>query len=232
MYELRQILIIMSKLEKVLMLLLLVSTNLFYGFGQNDSILLYTKPDCSNCKAVKQSLTQSGIHYIEKSLTDKEIASQMLHEIAAVGYHDKILLPVIFLNNKLYHPAYQTNKGLVTLELPSVVDSIKNKFKRGELRLSAVKQVVPSTPVATSSNNDCELNALPIYLVCVNYNTETAAVAAMNKLIANGYSFAGIVMSKNIFRVYSKIFYDPIVANNELTQAKVTFQDAYLFENK
>lgn len=199
--------------------------------AQQDTLLLYTKAGCSNCQAVKQAFMQTGIPYLEQNLEDKAVASEMLHKMAAAGYKDKIYLPVIFLKNKLYHPAYSSNTGLVALALPFVVDSIKHKYLRGELHLVAFGQSNTTLTSGVSANNtDCELKTTPIYLICASYNTEKEALEAMNKLIANGYSYAGIALSQKQYRVYSKFFFDRNTANTELTQAKKTFSDAYLFE--
>ena len=44
--------------------------------AQQDTLLLFTKPDCSNCQATKQALRQSGISFFEKSLDDSENAKK------------------------------------------------------------------------------------------------------------------------------------------------------------
>jgi|GEM_PF-1793602 len=199
--------------------------------AQQDTLLLYTKAGCSNCQAVKQAFLQTGIPYLEQNLENKAVASQMLHKMAAAGYKDKIFLPVVFLKNKLYHPAYSSDTGLVALALPFVVDSIKHKYLRGELHLFASSQTnASSASDITASDADCEIKTTPIYLICASYNSEKEALEAMNKLIANGYSYAGIALSQKQYRVYSKFFFDRNTANTELTQAKKTFSDAYLFE--
>ena len=155
----------------------------------------------------------------------------MLQRLSAMGYKDKIYLPVIFLKNKLYHPAYSTNTGLKAISLPDVVDSIKHKYLRGELHLVASNQINSTVPYNSSTNDsDCELKTTQIYLVCANYNTEKEAIEAMNKLIAHGYSYAGIVYSKNQYRVYNKFFFDRNIADAELIQSKKVFSSAYLFE--
>jgi len=202
-----------------------------YANAQQDTLLLFTKPDCSNCKATKQALRQTGISFFEKSLDENENAKKMLQRLSAIGYKDKIYLPVIFLNNKLYHPAYSTDKGLITLELPLVVDSIKNKYLRGELHLVTSNQSNYTAPSNSSTNDsDCELKTTQIYLVCANYNSEKEAIEAMNKLISSGYTYAGIAFSQKQYRVYNKFFYDLNTADAELIQAKKIFSNAYLFK--
>lgn len=199
--------------------------------AQRDTLLLFTKPDCSNCLSVKQVFRQSGISFIEKSLEDNENAKKMLQRLSELGYKDKIYLPVIFLKNKLYHPAYSTNTGLVALALPDVVDSIKKKYMRGELYLVESNQISSSVASNSSTNDsDCEVKTAPIYLICANYSTEKEALEAMNKLISNGYSYAGIAFSQKQYRVYNKFFFDRNTANTELLLAKKIFNNAYLFE--
>ena len=128
----------MNKVGLTLSLITLFFLNFTNGYAIQDSLVLYTKPGCSTCHAVKQVLQQSGIYYIEKSLDKTEFASEMLHKLSATGYHNEISLPVIFLNNKLYHPAYVSDTGLVSIPISDVVDSIRNKFRRGELNLKGV----------------------------------------------------------------------------------------------
>lgn len=199
--------------------------------AQQDTLLLFTKPDCSNCQATKQQLLQSGINFIEKTLNESENAKIMLRKLSATGYKDKIYLPVMFLNNKLYHPAYQSDTGLVSLSLPTVIDSIKNKYRRGELHLATLKSTVQTTTSnQLQHDSDCEVKASPIYLICADFSIEDEAKEAMNKLINNGYSFAGIVYYKNLYRVYNKFFFDRILADSELIHTQETFKTSYLLE--
>jgi glutaredoxin len=201
------------------------------GYARQDSLLLYTKPDCSNCQAVKRVLQQSGIYYTEKTLDNDVYASEMLHKLSASGYHDKILLPVIFLNNKLCHPAYSSDTGLVSVPISDVVDSIRNKYRRGELNIRGVNRISTTNSAETASTgSDCELKTSTIYLVCMDYTTEAEAKSEMNKLITGGNIFAGIVYSQKKYRVFSKIFYDHTEAGPGLTETKKTYPNAYLLE--
>lgn len=221
----------MNKLKITVFFSVLFMLNFSNGYAQQDSLVLYTNPGCSNCHAVKQALQQSGIYYIEKSLDNHGFATEMLTKLSNAGYHDKIFLPVIFLNNKLYHPAYKTDIGLASIALSDVVDSIKNKFRRGELNLQNSKQnTVSSASESTPSNSDCELKASTYYLIYSTYNTEPEAKVAMKKLITEGYIFAGIVYSQNQYKVFCKSYYDATVANSALNEIKKMNNSAYLFE--
>ncbi|MEI7504920.1 MAG: glutaredoxin [Paludibacter sp.] len=199
--------------------------------AQQDSLLLFTKPGCSNCQATKTALHQYGINFIEKNLENNENATIMLRKLSVAGYKNKIFLPVIFLNNKLYHPAFRTDTGLVELAISDVVDSLKLKFRRGELHLAiSKKQQVVAKNEQEQLTSDCELKTNPLYLICTSYNSENEAIIAMKKLIANGYPYAGIVLFQNQYRVYSKFFLDHSVANSDLIEARKIFNNAYLLE--
>ena len=220
----------MNRISLTLCFFALFIFNSTNGYARQDSLLLYTKPGCSNCQAAKLALRQSGISYAEKSLDNNDFASEMLHKLSTVGYHEKIYLPVIFLNNKLYHPAYKSDTGMVSIPLQDVVDSIKKKFQRGELNLPIAKLETPNNNELPIASSDCELKTTPIYLICANYNTEEEAKTVMNKLISGGYIYAGIVYSQKQYRVFCKIFTDYGVANSDLNVMKKTYKDAYLLE--
>ena len=196
-----------------------------------DSLILYTKQDCSNCQATKQAFQQYGLNYIEKNLENEKYAAEMLRKLSGSGYHKEIYLPVIFLNNKLYHPVYKSDTGMVYLPLNAVVDSFKNKFRRKELNLAVSNNNnVLKIQGTVTSNSDCEMKASPVYLICATYKTENEAKTVMNKLIASGNTYAGMINYHNQFRVFSKFFYDHEAAKSELNEIKKTFKDAYLFE--
>ena len=197
-------------------------------FAVQDSLVIYTKSDCSNCQSVKQVLRQNGIYYIEKSLEKNEIATEMLNKLSLSGYHKDIFLPVIFLNAKLYHPAIMSDSGLVSIPLQEIVDSIKYKVQKGEISLQGINTEKISNN--TSNNSDCEMKVTPIYLICDNFKTEDEAKANMYKLISNGYIYAGIIQYQHQFSVFSKFYFDKISAGTDLLEMKKTFTKAYLLE--
>ena len=203
------------------------------AYAAQDSLLLYTRPDCSNCRATKLLLQRSGISYSEKSLDNARYATEMLRKLAATGYHKEIYLPVIFLNNKLYHPAFRTDTGLVSVPLENVVDTIKYKYQRGELHLPAynsAEAVLTENTQHSSSSSDCELKTSAIYLITAEYSTESEAKTEMNKLINSGYSFAGMIFYQNQYKVFCKFFYDFGAANTELNLLRNKFPKAYMME--
>jgi glutaredoxin len=221
----------MNRFSSITCLIIVFFFSFTKGYAVQDSLVLYTNPGCSNCKAVKQALQQSGIYYIEKSLEKNVFATEMLHKLSANGYHKEIYLPVILLNNKMYHPAYKSDTGLVSIPLQDVVDTLRNRFRRGELNVHGVNAAYSTNTTGSSStNSDCQVKASPIYLVCSTFDTEAEAKAAMNKLISSGYTFAGIILYQNKFRVFSKFFYDQTSANSELNEMMKSFTNAYLFE--
>jgi glutaredoxin len=196
---------------------------------QQDTLLLFTKPGCSNCHATKQILTQSGISFVEKSLDKDANAAEMLSRMAALGYKQSIYLPVIFLNDKLYHPAYKADTGLVALPLQDVVDTIRMKFQRGELNLPLVdKSKVTTQPELTEAPSDCEVKTSPIYLICSVYEKEEDAKLLMAKLLAGGYPFAGMMYYQNQYRVFTKFYYYQAQADSELLTVKKEYEKAYL----
>lgn len=221
----------MKKIGLKLIFTLLFVLNYGSIYAVQDSLVLYTKPDCSNCRDTKQALNEAGINFIEKTLNNDKFADEMLHKLSTAGYHKEIYLPVIFLNKQLLHPAYKAANGLITLSLQNVVDSLKNKYWRGELYLvidNAPK--ISATENQSQNSSDCELKVPTIYLVCGSFNTETEAKNVMNQLISEEYSFAGMIFYQNQYRVFSKFYTTKMLAENDLIQLKKRFQNAYLFE--
>jgi len=196
-----------------------------------DSLLLFTKPGCSNCHDVKRILTKSGIYFTEKSLANEANAAEMLRKLAIAGFKRDIYLPVIFMNNKLYHPAYRNDTGLVSIPLQDVVDSIRIKHRKGQLNFAPVaKEPVEAKVVVPEPVSDCEVKVTPIYLVCAEFSAELDAKALMDKLILGGNSFAGMVSSQGKYKVFTKFLYNKSTAELELAELKKTYSNAYLLE--
>lgn len=221
----------MNKFGLTLSFTILFIFNFINGYAVQDSLFLYTKSGCSYCHSVKQVLNESGISYIERTLDNDRFGPEMLHKLSLAGFHKRIHLPVIFLNNQLLHPAYKTAKGLIEIPIKQVEDSIKNKFRRGELNLAVDKQFSTTTKLDSSqANSDCEVKVPIIYLVCDSYKIETEAKAAKNKLIYEGYSFADIIFYQNRYRVFTQFYSDHTLAASGLNEIKKNFPKAYLFE--
>jgi len=217
--------------EKKLLILLLCLINYTGLFAVQDSLFLYTKPDCSNCRDTKQGLNAAGINFIEKTLNNDKYADEMLHKLSIAGYHKEIYLPVIFLNKQLLYPAWKTESGLSQVSLQNVVDSLKKKYLNGELNPVADYLLSGSADDHTSGqSSDCELKVPTIFLVCGSYGTETEAKKEMNQLISNGYSYAGIIFYQNKYRVFSRFYTSKTLAEKDLELMKKIFQDSYLFE--
>jgi len=221
----------MKTTEKKILILLLSVLNFTGLYAVQDSLFLYTKPDCSNCRDTKQALNAAGINFIEKTLDNDKYAEEMLHQLSLAGYHKEIYLPVIFLNKQLLHPACKTESGLSQVSLQNVVDSLKKKYLKGEL--NPVADIHPSGSSAnytSDQNSDCELKVPTIFLVCASYDSETEAKNEMNQLISNGYSYAGIIFYQNKYRVFSRFYTTRSMAENELASMKKIFKDSYLYE--
>lgn len=222
----------MKIIEKKILILVFTVLN-FTGLcaAVQDSLILYTKPDCSNCRDTKLVLNAAGINFIEKTLNNEKYAEEMLHQLSIAGFHKEIYLPVIFLNKQLLHPAWKSESGLVQISLQNVVDSLKKKFLNAEI--NPVAEVVNSdsnTNQPSDQNSDCELKVPTIFLVCGSYDTETEAKKEMNQLISDGYSYAGIIFYQNKYRVFSRFYSTKSMAENDLLIMKKIFQDSYLFE--
>jgi len=213
---------------------LVVFTLVLLAYGQAktvaatkmDTLVLFTKPDCSNCNATKRQFSMNGVGYTEMNLNDDKNPPIMLKKLTEKGYKGKIYLPVMFLNGKLCHPAYENNKELKEIPIGDAVDSILLQKRQGVLHFaeSAKKEVTPTPPV---HDDDCEVKNKPIYIICYNYNNERDALETSAKLIKDGYIFSGVIFHENIYRVYCKLFLDSAMAETELTHIRQTFKEAY-----
>ncbi len=221
----------MKRISTVLLFTVLLS--LANGFSQTDSLVLFTKPGCSNCNAAKQQLHQNRIAFAEHSLESDNNGRRMLQILAKAGYKERIYLPVIMLNNTLYHPAYQNDTGLVSIALPDVVDSLVARQKRGAIHLP-IEAVAKRTeaPTVAEHSAECEVNASTFYLISSAFATQPEAKAEMNRLIKEGYIYAGFLQSKGMYQVYSKFFFDKAMAESELQRTKLEKPTSYLIEVK
>lgn len=220
----------MKRINLAICLFFMVVSSVADLSAQKDSILLFTKPDCSNCQATKRQLTRAGIAYKEMSLNEDATPPIMLKKLAEKRYKGKIFLPVIFMNNQLYHPAYQSAKGMEELPLGDVVDTLLLKHRTGQLHFPTQSTVHVAPLAATVHDADCEVKTTTVYLVCYDFDTEKDAKEAVTVLVKQGYSYAGFVFQKNKYKVYCKLFLDRAVAASELIHMQQTFANAYLFE--
>jgi len=221
---------IVKKIYKIFLATICILV-LIQSVSAQDSLVIYTQASCSNCKAVKRTLINNNINFIEKDLADQHNALEMLHKLKTLQFTKDINLPVIFLNKRMYHPAYQTPPGLITLDIANVVDTLIRKYKSGELHFTNL-QLAPqptTTPQTINSESDCSIQATnPSVLIVAEFSTETDAKTAMQKLIDNGYSYAGIVFSNGMYRVYNKLFLKQELAEQELINTRKYNQNCYL----
>lgn len=220
----------MKRINLAICLFFMVVSNVADLSAQKDSLLLFTKPDCSNCQATKRQLTRAGIAYKEMSLDEDKNPPIMLKKLAEKKYKGKIFLPVIFMNNKLYHPAYETTKGMEEMPLGDVVDTLLLKQKTGQLHFPQLKNIKVAPLDATVHDADCEVKSTPIYLVCFDFENEKEALESVTALVKQGYSFAGVVFHQHKYKVYCKLFLDKSVAATELIHMQQSFKNAYLFQ--
>ncbi len=209
--------------------IILLIGSILNSYAVQDSLILYTKPDCSNCHAVKKVLNKSGIPFIEKTLSNDLNAAEMLKKLEISGFKGDIYLPVIYLNTNLCHPAYAVNNKLISLPIEDVIDTLRLKFYNKEINLSSTNQV-KSEIVEPSGNSDCEMKVPLQYLICKIFDKEEDATKEMNSLINKGYIYAGYLRSKNKFSVFSKFSYDKSALETELNEIKKIYSDAYIVE--
>ena len=215
-------------------ILLLVAILSFQGaFSQADSLVMFTKTGCANCQAAKLQLHQNRIAFKEYNLESDVHGRRMLQLLAKAGYKERIYLPVILLNNKLLHPAFQRASGLATVALPDVVDTIVSRQKRGEIHLPIETNLKTNETISAEAHTaDCEINASTFYLISAEFESELEAKKEMDNLIQSGYIYAGFLFSKGKYQVYTKFFFDQSMANAELQRVKQSGGSAYLIEVK
>ena len=225
----------MYLVNRIFIKLLIVFLGLLFflanASAQTDSLVLYTKKNCSNCMSVKQALNASSIGYIEKGLENNQFAQEMLSKLRSKGYHGTINLPVIFLNNKILHPTYEKDSSFVSVPLNQVIDSIKQKVLNGTLHLkNLAKEPMAAENELDSHSSDCEVEHNPIYLICQSFNTVNEANEYKSRLILQGYSFAGVIFYKNQYHVYCKFFLDNAIAQKAILFSQSQFPQAYLLQ--
>jgi glutaredoxin len=220
--------------KKTFFCLMIFSSLWSLAMAQTDTLLLYTKPGCSNCHATKTDLDRNNIPYFEKTLDKIENGREVLDKLKKIGYKETIHLPVIFLNGKLRHPALQTDTGLQMVMLEDAVDSIKKMYRTNRIHLAIPQksEVSKSSQIPTEESS-CEADVknsptTVYYLVCSNYLDEKEAKEAMKRLFNAKYVDAGILELNGIYKVYLKYFTDKELADKELTKAKEIFKEAYL----
>jgi hypothetical protein len=80
-------------------------------------------------------------------------------------------------------------------------------------------------------DSDCDVKpATTFYLICASFMNESDAQDAVNRLSKAGYTYAGIILSGGIYKVYNKLFYEKNAADIALTDAKSIFKEAYILE--
>lgn len=213
----------------LILLITLFIPGILQSISAQDSLLLYTQASCSNCKAVKRILINNKINFIEKDLADQQNAAEMLYKLKQIHYTKDINLPVVLLNNRMYHPAYQTTTGLITLDIANVMDTLINRNKRGEMHLTNLQMAQQATSTAQTIHSISECNiSTPTVLVIAEFKAEADAKSTMQKLIDKGFTYAGMVYSSGMYRVYSKLFLKQEIAEQELINTRKQNPGCYL----
>jgi len=216
------------KLINIIIFTILISIK---GYCQQDSLIIFTKKGCSNCAYTKTILKENKINFIELGVENKTNAKNMLNQLKEIGYEGKIYMPIIFLNNEIYHPVYETDTSLTRITLKNALDSIIFKYEAG--LISPIKDTNKKITNNTNDiNNDCEINKKQIYLMGENFKDEEKAILFVNKLKDEGYINSGLLYYQNYYRVYYDIFLDVNKANIELNTLRKQNKISYLFYEK
>jgi len=105
-------------MKKTLLILLL-----FISFlAQTQTLTLFTKPTCNNCRYTKYMLQKNGIAFRDFSLDEQANGTEMLKKIKSAGYTGKIHLPVIFENDTiLLHPKLPYNDSTLFFVVEKII---------------------------------------------------------------------------------------------------------------
>ncbi|MDC0584620.1 glutaredoxin [Bacteroidales bacterium] len=176
---------------------------LMVGFAsinaKKHEVEIYTKQGCSNCNYTKQRFNDSQIKYNEFALEDDANATPMLKKLRQHEYTDKILLPVIFIDNKLYHPKKNDTIGYESIsEVVDYIISIKGQLDSDTARTSFDKESVNST--------DCESSYTRYYLICSRVGSAEKAGRQV-ETFKTVYPASDFTFHKNKYLVYIDFFY-------------------------
>ncbi|MFZ4583181.1 MAG: hypothetical protein ACOYM7_11080, partial [Paludibacter sp.] len=184
------------------------------------------------CKQTKQVLAARGISYIEKDVSAKSNASEMLSNLALSGFKSSIYMPVIYVAKKLKHPAYATQTELIDIEINAVVDSLTKQNRRGEIAHFIIPSLSSNLNASESISSDCEHTSGAVYLIAAKYPNEKEAVSAVQTLIKYAYPNAGFVLNNSAYCVYLNLYPNFETASTQLSIEKFKFTDAFLLQVK
>lgn len=198
------------------------------GFAQQDSITLYTKAGCGNCKYTKEQLQKAHIYYTEYELGSNNNAKLMLKNLHRTGYSGNMYLPIIFINDSLFHPAIFKDSVLVKTSLPIIVDSILTLSQNGTFSFKKIENNTSQDQI--QENDDCEIHNTSIYIVCKNFEDESQALDFSQNLINTGFPDAGFFLYNKMYRVYSYITFSQIQAQALLELSRKQLGMSYILE--
>ena len=192
----------------------------------SQTLTLFTKPECNNCKYTKYNLNKNGISFSEFSLEEKENAIMMLEKLKNINYTGKINLPVIIENDSiLLYP--QENHNDSTLFFV-VKDIIANKAAYTEQQQQKNEDVVTEN----LNDADCDFNSSYQYLVCANFNEKEDAEKFKNILLNDGYQHADILFYKKLYRVYAMQVFEYENELYYLQELRKKYRGAYLLNTE
>lgn len=202
------------------------------GIAQNDSIILYTKPGCNNCKATKQALQRAQISYKEVTLENAKNGEQMISRLKTNKYTGTIHLPVIFINNTLIYPKDSTT------DIEKTVNGIITKHKSKEYNF--VSMPIPAqktTSITDTIVADCnyeDKKETKHVIILEEVNNEQEALQKNKEYVNKGYIYTGILYNGKTYKLYNQTYNSLAEANTAYEQIRIQFPNSYIlnFETK
>jgi len=202
----------------------------YNSFAQNDSITLFTKQACGNCKYAKEQLEKNNILYKNLPLENNVNARLMLQTLAKLGYTERMHLPIILVNNTLYHPAIKEDSIYRRVSLSKAIDTIL--FLQNTKTFTFTQNIYKDSIQEVEEHSDCEVNITPFYIVCKNFSTEKEALDYSLELRDKGFENAGYINYKKYYRVFSYLVFSQEEANKALLESRAKFNISYILEIK
>lgn len=200
--------------------------------AQADSLVLFTKEGCSNCNYAKSELIKHGIGFKEYKLENKINGSRMLRQLHAYDYYQSVTLPGIFLNSEVLHPIAVNDTGIERISLQDAVNNIIYLNSTGAINLIQYQNKSKTDTADIYLEGDCELELIKIFVVVKNFKQKESALLFLRKLKSEGYTEAGYIAYKKLFRVYSALLINGTEeeANDELKVMRKEYKQSYLLK--
>ena len=187
----------------------------------SQTLTLFTKPDCNNCKYTKHNLNKNEILFSEFSLDDKENAVMMLQKLKNINYTGKIYLPVIIESDSiLLYPQENHNDSTLFFVVRNIMASnVPTEQHSSKIEAAAIESL---------NDADCDFNQSYQYLVCANFNEKEDAEKFKNVLLNEGYRYANVIFYNKIYRVYAMQVFEHENELYHLQELRKKYRGAYL----